>query len=238
MSQVRRLRFGRLPRETRIRRFFALSLATLALTKLCDTLVGAEIRFEFEATISQVEGDVAALNLPFTLNVGQRIQGRYVFPNESDLLDIFLHHERGKQANVTLTIDSTQIEAAANFGLLNSAAVLDPPIVGPTSSIYLAYRSPTDVFPGWPGTIAGNLWNHRLILLGPDGLISESEQLLDVNSWNQLTLARHLELQFGFPNTVSVRSLVGDFLLVPEPSGNWLAGVLVAVALAYFLFRR
>ena len=77
---------------------------------------GAPIVFKFDATVSEVQGDVAALNLPFALAIGQQITGKYSFQSEEDLLDIFIHQARGKQGRVNLTIENTEFVASTNFG--------------------------------------------------------------------------------------------------------------------------
>ena len=174
-------------------------------------LFAAPITFHFDATISSIQGDVQSLNLPFSLNVGQQFTGKYSFASEEDLLDLFLNPGLGKQGTVSLILDGTEIEAVTNFGQLNSGypAEIDGPPPIPSSSISLGYLSPTDVIPGTgPG----------LLLVGPEGTISDPRDVLDINIWNQLDLLRRLELQFGYPNTVTVRATIGDFLAVPEPS--------------------
>jgi hypothetical protein len=42
----------------------------------------APLPFQFEATISEVEGDVSALNLPFSLGIGEQIRGKYLFQSD------------------------------------------------------------------------------------------------------------------------------------------------------------
>jgi hypothetical protein len=69
------------------------------------------LAFGFSATISEVQGDVAALDLPFALTVGQQFEGAYSFLSEEDLLDVFLHRELGKQGQIALTIEDTDIQA-------------------------------------------------------------------------------------------------------------------------------
>ena len=217
----------------------AFVIASLALfASGAASVFGSPVTFRFEATINEVDGDALALNLPFPLAPGQQISGEYIFSGKQDFIDIFLHHELGKQGLATFTLDSIEIEATTNFGLLNSTGVLNPPITGPTSSISLGYISPTDVFPGWPGNVAGHPWSHELILIGPDGTITSSDQLSDVAKWNQLNTLRRLELQFGYPDTVSVHATVGDFVAVPEPSSFVLTLALVLSNVLYLLARR
>ncbi|MCC7476514.1 MAG: hypothetical protein IT425_14070 [Pirellulales bacterium] len=198
----------------------------------------APVKYQFSATITQVQGDATALNLPFALHVGQQVNGCYSFATEQAMLDVFLHHELGVLGQVSLAIDGTEMPAAANLGLLNSVAILDPPITGPTDSISLGYLSPTNVFPGWPGSVAGQLWTHDLVLVGADGTITAPEQLLDASTWNQLTMLRRLDIQFGFPNTVMVQAMVGDFIAVPEPTSDRLLHSLVGIGVAYALLAR
>jgi hypothetical protein len=220
------------------RQLFGVATFCAVLASAGRITQAAPVVFAFEATISEVNGDATVLDLPFTLTVGQEIEGRYTFQSNEDMLDVFLNRERGTQGELFLTIDGIEIQAPTNFGSLNSLGVLDPPIVGPTSSILLDYISPTDVFPGWPGSVHGHLWSQRLLLVGTDGTITSPEHLLDVEAWNQLTTLRRLDLQFGFPDTVSVQAAVGDFFAVPEPSSAWIVWALVTCALAFFLFRK
>ena len=181
----------------------------------------APVVYQFEATISNVEGDPAPLNLPFSIAVGQQIAGKFTFQSDEDLLDIFLHHERGKQGLVTLSIDGMVLEALMNFGTLNDGGPVDinGPAPAPNSSLSLGYISPTDAIPGWGGrTGVNHAWAAGLVFVGTEGTISGPEDVLDIDAWNQLTTLRRFGLQLGFPDTVLVQATVGDFVGVPEPS--------------------
>jgi hypothetical protein len=218
-----------------VRLLFAAAVVCLATA--CPQAQATPVMFRFEATISNIEGDAASLNLPFSLTIGQQIAGKYSFQSEEELLDIFLHHEQGKRGEISLTIDSIEINAVTNVGTLNDSAFIDPPIPFTASSIVLGFAqsSETDSFM-FPGTVAGNPWNHQLDLFGPEGSITSTEQLLDVSVWNELGILRRLDLQFGFPDTISVDTVVGDFSVVPEPCSVWLASVTIMLSLVKSLF--
>jgi hypothetical protein len=211
----------------------------LQLTILCVVAMGIQARSEqfqiqFEATISEIEVDPSALNLPFSLNLGQQISGQYIFQSKEELLDILLNPELGRQGVLTLTIDGTELEALINLGTLNDGGSVDinGPPPEPNSSLSLGYSSPTDAIPGWGGRTGVNqAWGAGMVLVGPEGTISTSKDILNVEIWNQLTTLRRLGLQFGYPNTVLVQANVGSFAAVPEPSTAWLACALLAVTL-------
>lgn len=207
---------------TRFNHFGWIFSASAALCGLWAAIPSAQaqpLRFNFEATISEIEGDTSALNLPFSLAVGDRIVGAYAFQNGQDLLDIFFRHELGKQGQVTLIIDETEIEAGANFGSVNDVGA---PPDGSQSSLFLGYVSPTDIFPGWGGYVDGHPWDAALTLVGAEGTISTPDDVLDISNWNELTTLRRLDLQFGYPNTVIVRTIVAGFNSIPEPSSAFM----------------
>jgi hypothetical protein len=185
---------------------------------------GAPIVFKFDATVSEIQGDMAALNLPFSLAIGQTITGMYTFQSAEDLFDIFIHPERGKQGMVSVRINGTDVAAGVNFGSLNQ----DGPPVGPNSSLFLGYVSPTDVYPGWGGSVAEHPAGVGLALVGPEGPILAPEDVLNVDTWNGLTTFRGLGISIGWPDTLSIQATVGEFVAVPEPSTIWLVWALLA----------
>jgi hypothetical protein len=157
-------------------------------------------------------------------------------------MDIFLHHDRGKQGLLSLIIDGLEIASPTNFGIVNAGPPVDvnnPPPSAAVSSIQLGYASPTDAFPGFGGFIPGHAapWNAGLWLVGAEGVISRPQDILDIDNWNELATLRRLDLDFGYPETVSVRAIVGDFVGVPEPSSTYSVLVAVALIMAFFLFR-
>jgi hypothetical protein len=185
----------------------------------------------FDGTVSEIQGDPAGHNLPFSLNVGEPITGEYVFASQQDLLDLFLHSWQGKQGQLALTIDGTAIQWPTNFGLLNSGGLVDinGPPSAPNSSLFLGYIPQTDVFPG----TGASLW-----LVGADGTISTNEDILNVNAWNELNSLRRIEMQFGYPNPVTVRATIGNFIAVPEPLTTATLTILASLALLQFRCRK
>jgi hypothetical protein len=219
--------------------FLAIGLVAFTDSGLVNA---APLTLTFDANISQVQGDPGSLDLPFPLVVGRPINGKYVFQSEQDLLDIFLDGDLRKQAQVALTIGGVEITAVANFGLINSAGELERP-TGPNSSVSLGYLSLTDVFPGWGGYFKNHYWDVGLVLLGHDGTIASTDDILDINKWNQLTTLRHLGLRFGqFEasqfKVVTIEASVGNFSAVPEPACIWLVYSVIPVALAHICFHR
>lgn len=181
----------------------------------------APVTFRFEAEITEIEGDVAALNLPFSLSAGQVFLGQYSFNNPEGLLDIVQGIQSGNQGNVALNFEGTILEAVTNFGTLNDGGPIDinnPPPPGPKSSISLGYFPPTDVIPGWGGGLGLHPAGVSLALVGADGIITQPEDVLDVQTWNQLTTLRRLTMQIGYPVTVTIQVNIGSFVSVPEPT--------------------
>jgi hypothetical protein len=76
------------------------------------------------------------------------------------------------------------------------------------------------------------------LLVGAEGTISAPEDVLNVETWNELTILRRLGLQFGYPGTTVVQATIGDFVVVPEPSSAWLPGIFLVIALVAFLFSK
>jgi hypothetical protein len=189
------------------------------------------INFQFKAMISEIAGDASALNLPFALNVGQQIHGKYSFQSEQDLLDIFVPRGVIKEGVVHLAIDGSEMAARTNFGLMNSGPFdISAPPPGPNSSLFLGYISETDVIPGWGGLFGvAQPWGASLALVGNEGIVSVPEDVLNVATWNELKTLRRLSLQFGYPNTVTVQATVAGFHTVPEPTNFSLLSVLIVV---------
>jgi len=223
--------------------FAARSVFVVACFVLCDVTKAAPLVFQFDATISQVQGAAVPLDVPFSLTVGQRIDAQYTFSESQDLLDLFSNPSLAKQGQIALTIDGVQFGALTNIGFLNSGVPVDinvplPPM-GPTSSVSLGYVSHTDVFPGWGGSIGMHPCGAGLSLVGAEGTIVGPEDVLDFDKLNQLTTIRGLGLQFGYFQSgefkiVTVAATVGDIVAVPEPSNEWLVFVSPALGMAFF----
>lgn len=223
-----------------------------ALVALSWTLVGidsasngAPITFAFEATVSAVAGNPSAIELPFSLALGQQIKGRYSFESEEQLLDIFSNifpYEIEEIGRLSLGIEGMVIGAAANVGTINEDLIdINGPYPDPSSSISLGYGYyVTDVFPGWGGEqIAGYHFDAGIRLEGPVGTISGVDDVLDVRIWNQLTAKRSLGLSFGYFESnqfkvVTYSASVGNFVAVPEPTTCALVSL---AALAFFASR-
>ena len=154
----------------------------------------APISFQFDATISQIDGDLWPLNLPFSLAVGQPMSATYKFNDVQTLLDIFTHSAFGSAGAVTFTMGVFQGTAISNFGLINSSGVIGVP--GPNSSVTFGYLSLTDVFPGWSGQIASNQANISLTFLGDEGVVSDATDILRQDTWEHLTKYRGLSVAF------------------------------------------
>src|SRR3954466_15053113 len=70
----------------------AVQIAVVVATIMCGVSgEAAPVVFTFQATVKRLNGDLGALNLPFTLTTNQQISGTYTFASESDLIDILLH---------------------------------------------------------------------------------------------------------------------------------------------------
>jgi len=196
----------------------------------CSLLPAAPVTFRFDAEISEVQGDVVALNLPFPLEVGLSFTGQYEFQSEQHLLNLVAGLPTN-EALVRLFIGNSELLAATNFGILNDGGPKDingPPTV-PSSSISLGYFSLTDVFPPDLGGRRG-VAGVGLTLVGPLGVLSVPEDILSVAVWNELTILRQLGLNFDRLGTVSARATIGNFVEVPEPSSMQLfAAILMGI---------
>jgi hypothetical protein len=186
-------------------------MACFAAEFSASVLHASSLILQFRATISQVQGDPALLNLPFTLAVGQPFTGKYSYADAQDLVDEFLRPARGTPGHLVLNIAGSPVDFTTNVATLNDGGVIDinEPPPGPSSSVFLGYRSLTDVYPGT---------GPRMWIVGPEGTIANEQQILDISRWNQLTTNRRLDFEFGYPYTVSVQSTIGEFVVVPEPS--------------------
>ncbi len=187
----------------------------------------APIEIGFKATVSEVDGDAAAITLPFSLSVGQQLKGRYSFDSEERLLEVFSYafpNQQAKSGQLLLDVDSVIVGAGINTGSINFDLVeINGPPPVPSSSISLGYGNYfTDVFPGWGGQVAEYPYDTGLRLEGPVGTVLGVDDVLDVGIWNRLTTRRTLELVFGYFESnqfkvVSYTAIVGDFFTVPEP---------------------
>lgn len=188
----------------------------------------APIVFQFDATISQILGDPATLNLPFSFAVGQPMTATYTFSDLQSLQNVSTSVALGSQGDVAFTIGGTQGTATINFIGLNDSSI--PSLPGlPNSSVEFGYISLTDVFPGWNGVIANHPANIDLTLLGDEGVVSNVTDILNQATWNHLTKSRKLTVQLGYFDqsefrTVTVLANVTQATVVPEPSS---ASVLV-----------
>jgi hypothetical protein len=140
---------------------------------------------------------------------------------------------------VRLSLEGSDYVAALNFMGINQGGridISDPTPPPPSSSISMYYLSPTDVIPGWGGGLGvGQHWGAGLLLLGPEGTITEAHDLLDISVWNQLTTERSLSLQFGYPDTVTVEATISDLTVVPEPASCLLVYPLIIALTSRFV---
>jgi hypothetical protein len=199
-------------RLRRLLRTFCVTCLSAAFVTIASSSCATPITFEFDASIAAVPPEFVALNLPYSLSVGQTIDGSYLFDSAQDLLDVFLHPELGKKGQISLAFAGNTVGAPVNTGLVDDANLYLPPVPGLKSSIELSYESPTNV--ALP-------FDTVLRLQGPPGTITSIDDVLDVTVWNKLTTTRRLELRYLNPQSgqsiVAVAS-VGDVRAVPEPS--------------------
>ena len=203
-------------------------MVVVAIALMCGAAAeAAPIAFTFQATVTRVNGDLGALNLPFTLTTGQQISGTYKFASESDLIDIILHPEYywqhpelAKSGTLALNIGGTSLSGSVNT---TGNMLFDPPISepGPLSTLSLGYFGPTNH--SHAGFIAGLSWDHQFTAVGPDGILADPTtdptHFFDLAAWNQLTIRRGLLLAFGdFFQVVTVETTVGNFSAVTEPA--------------------
>jgi hypothetical protein len=186
----------------------------------------ATITFTFDATVTDVPADFPALNLPFSLNPGQKFSGEYSFASAQDMHDVFFPsypNGLGKSGTVTITIGNSVCIAPVNVAILNDGALFSPSDSSFPASIDLSYQSNNNVIPPWDGFIGNKRWNTDLSLRGLEGTFQSPEQILNLDLWNQLNVQRELDLQFAYLagsnlNYVTVKTQVGDFRGAPEPT--------------------
>ena len=172
----------------------------------------------FEATVEEVLG-FESLPVPFNVEVDSLIRGKYVFADESQLLQLLT----GGFGSGTLTIEAngSSLIYQVNFADVNSGSpiVIGSPPADPMSSIQLAYLPLNE---GNHGSLPSDA---KMLLLGTDGTIQIPEDILNFDKWNQLENSRILELRFG--SNGSIQASVGPIQIVPEPSGVVLISVTV-----------
>ena len=201
----------------------------------------AEITFAFDAMVTDVPADFPALNLPFLLSTGQKISGEYSFASAQDMFDVFFPsypNGLGKSGTVYVTIGSVVGDAFVNIGELGDGALTTPPDPSVPALLNLSYISPTDVVPPWRGGIANKSFNTVLLLAGTSGSFASESDLFDPSAWNRLTSRREFDLEFVYYagtniNYVTIKTQLGDFRAVPEPTTLQLSWLCVAYCLIW-----
>ncbi len=227
-------------KTSRTHRLAMFTVAAIVVFSTGSWLRAAPFTFAFDVTISSVEDDLSEQQLSFSLRVGDVIRGEYSIASEEDFFDVFFHQYLGKQAQLTLDVEGFEIHEPINFGMINQPPVdINSPPTVPRSAISLAYIPITNSIPGWGGRIFPGFagpWAASIVLVGPDGTVSDPHDVFDVSVWNQLTMSRELEILFGYPNSLVVHATGGEIRAVPEPTLAVTA--VVAVILTSTWIRR
>ncbi|MCA9231467.1 MAG: hypothetical protein KDA57_12505 [Planctomycetales bacterium] len=178
----------------------------------------------FDAVISEIEGDPLPLDLPFTLNIGDQIEGELAFDSRHEAL-LQLQGNTTIFSNLTLSLGGDLIDNFFNVALVNSFFFLnderfpgpiDPD--NPPSSIYFSYFPVSTGNPGWVGSGLQLPWTAEILMYGEPGTIDSPHNLLNFDDWNRLEQIRNLTILIGFPETVTVTARLGNLSEVPEPS--------------------
>jgi hypothetical protein len=203
------------------------AVGTLVVVVCLPTIASAaQIKLLFEATVVSSD-DFSQTNLPFSLEVGDVIEGEIVFESADDIPIVFGVGPEIRQASQFLRFNGFEVFNAYNNGNPTPVADLNNPFAEPVSGISLGWFPTTNVFPAFSGTYMSN---SSLSLAGADGVIETIDDAVDFSNWNDLTTERLLRLTFGFPDTVSVTATVGQITVVPEPTSLVLAVLFIGIA--------
>ena len=183
----------------------------------------------FDAVISDITGNPQALDLPFPLGTGERIDGQIAFESRDDAIDQ-LQGDATKFSDLSLTIEGHVIHNLFNVSTTNDGGFIGPieDIDNPPSSIYFSYFPVSMGTPGWVGSGANVPWTAVILMVGEPGTLEKPSGLLNLDDWNRLERVRDLTLYFGYPNPVVVTATLEDFVKIPEPSSLSLAFFAVA----------
>ena len=178
----------------------------------------APVTFQFKAEVTSiVESSSANIELPWTISVGDPIQGRFTF--EPAPIGQMGTQEFGIQfafGDAILQSSTYEIIIARNqFPPLGSTTF------EPFDMITVGCSLSQNGAPCIPGYVqgAGQIqWRSFISLTAEPPTLSDSELIGDVDIWNSFN-GRSLQLNFLTPGVggVSIGALFGPFSIVPEP---------------------
>lgn len=203
----------------------------------------APVTFAFDATITEVFPGVP-FNFPLTYQVGDSITGKFTFEPEQAPPNAF-KFESLQPYDLKLEISGTVL-TSPGYGIrvadevyfshapwnvadvINVGSFLDGDITIPPPVLTL------------PGSVPFR-FRVTLELIGADNPISDPDITSDPSLWNSFDSERTINVGFsastpGSTGSVAFKAIVGEMLLVPEPSGALL--VISFMAHRSIAFRR
>jgi hypothetical protein len=228
-----------------IRTAVAVALMIVLATK---SATAASMTFQFDATVTGVvQSPNVDFQLPFQVVNGDVIRGTFTIDTGS-----LMAGTNPQLHPLGFTLRNTELVANRHLATVNATFLMPPPVPPPYSSVRLSRYEPTDVFPpGSENRVPGAehiIWDPSVLLIGPDGLLSDPTTLGNPIRWNELNLFRELTLDFTtVPHAaaddnvrIRVQATIGAVSAIPEPGSMILlgSGLLFGFGLWRLLLRR